>query len=153
LADGIATPPTNKPAAANNATVLADFNSPPISRFPKDRFDESALFLRRLPPRLQRTGKTHFFLPHQMYRNHQYGYHLCKLNQSFSRNNGTLIMYRCSFNHRAHAGYIGQNKSTHEYRVWEQKKRSPRSAEAVARARAAPSPAPRDTCATPSLRG
>jgi hypothetical protein len=30
LADGIATPPTNNPAAANNATRLADFNSPPI---------------------------------------------------------------------------------------------------------------------------
>jgi hypothetical protein len=29
LADGIATPPTNKPAAANSATRLVDFNSPP----------------------------------------------------------------------------------------------------------------------------
>src|SRR4026207_1260852 len=32
LADGIATPPTNMPAAANSATRLLDFKSPPIIR-------------------------------------------------------------------------------------------------------------------------
>src|SRR5712671_6143370 len=32
LADGIATPPTNRPAAAASAVRLADFHSPPIIR-------------------------------------------------------------------------------------------------------------------------
>src|SRR5215469_4236595 len=40
LADGIATPPTNKPAAATRANWLLDFNSPPIYSDPEVRLQE-----------------------------------------------------------------------------------------------------------------